>query len=74
MLSNDTKLFNPNYFENEHDMQKEFAKQCHKHNDALPISSIVIQDWFSDDLYALMNHTITPEQSLALANTFKYMK
>ena len=29
-LFNDTKLFNSEYFENSHDIQKEFAKQCHQ--------------------------------------------
>ena len=55
-------------------MQKEFVKECHKHSNTTPISSFVVQDWFREDLYALMNTNINPDQSLALANTFKYIE
>ena len=40
----------------------------------MPISSIVIQNWFREDLYALMNSSITPEQTIALSKTFKLIK
>ena len=72
-LLNDThRVFGPGYHENSLDVHKEFAKHCHKRGNAIPISSIVIQDWFKDDLYALMHVGVTPEQSMALANSFKY--
>ena len=72
-LFKDTHLILDSSFNDKsNDIRKEFAKQCHKQNNALPIPSIVIQDWFRDDLYALMNVSISPEQSMALAKTFKH--
>ena len=38
------------------------------------MSSIVIQDWFRDDLYALVNSTITNEQSIALSKSIHHIK
>ena len=55
------QIYGPSYYDNSFDVQKEFAKQCHKQNDAITISSLIIQDQFREDLYSLMNVHLTPE-------------
>ena len=55
------QILGPSYHDNSFDVQKEFAKQCLKQNDAIPISSLIIQDQFREDLYSLMNVHLTPE-------------
>ena len=74
-LMKDThEIFGPRYNENSLDIQKEYAKNCYKLKDAIPISSLIIQNWFREDLYALMNVGVTPEQSKALSKVFKYIE
>ena len=72
LLKDTHDVFGHDYNENSFDIQKEFAKNCYQSHDAVPNPSLIIQDWFKDDLYALLNISVTPEQSLSLAKVFKY--
>ena len=67
-------MFNSQYHRETGELHTEFVKECHRNSNAIPISSIIIQDWFKPDLYALLNQTITLEQTSALSKTFKYIK
>ena len=62
--------------ENTQDMAKEFAKECYKTGNALPVSQIPVNELaaFRKDLYYLNNTSLSEAQSKALGTTFKYMK
>lgn len=61
-LQKDIKgVFEPRYADADQDFQREFIRECYHKNDALPVSSIVIQALWRSDLYALMNTGLTVE-------------
>ena len=65
-LQNDVKdVFKPKSLYNQTDVTKDFVRACHKQN-TVPKPSLVIQNKFRKDLYALINTVVNPQQAAAL--------
>ena len=65
-LQNDVKeVFKPKNQSNQTDVTKDFVRECFKQS-TIPKPSLVIQNRFRKDLYALINIIVTPQQAAAL--------
>lgn len=72
LLRDVKEIFRPTNADETTDVKKEFAKQCYA-NETVPKPSLILQDQFRKDLYALVNTVITPAQSVALGKAFKLL-
>ena len=59
------EIFKPKSLQNRTEVTKDFVRECHKQN-TIPKPSLVIQNKFRKDLYALINTVVTPQQAAAL--------
>ena len=71
MLEDIKEVYKP-MNERKFSISKEFVKSCYKQN-AIPISSFVVQNLFRDDLYAILNKVISTEHSNALCDSLPYI-